>query len=467
MSNSNKAAKAGIGYLLGNILVKGINFLTLPLFSRVMTPEEFGVYNVFLSYDAILFVIIGFAIHSSIRSANLEFKGQINAYTSSVSLIYIGNAALFLILVGVFGRTLSSFLQYNQTILYLLVLHGFSNAILTLYYSWLSLDYSYKKYIAVAASVSAGNVCLSLLLIFTVFRADKAFGRILGSAISITLVVIVLLLSFYVKAKPRINTAYWRFAMKYSLPIVPHGLSQILLAQFDRIMIRSMVSNSAAGIYSLVGNIKMVLVVLTDSIATAWTTWFYESLEKKEIASIQQRGTQLTEVFLCVCIASMAISPELVLFLGGNEYSAGNILAFPMIADAFIIFVYNIIVPSEYYMKKTKYIMYGTMIAAGVNLITNYIFIKLYGFAAAAYTTLFSYIIYLVLHLSISYRLLGTHIIKIRDLLIYVSILAIMMCVCIWFQDNIVVRLFVGFVLVAPILFKLSKNMDLLILRRN
>ena len=48
MSDNNTAMKAGLGYTIGNVLVKGINFLTLPLFSRLLTTEEFGVCNVFL-----------------------------------------------------------------------------------------------------------------------------------------------------------------------------------------------------------------------------------------------------------------------------------------------------------------------------------------------------------------------------------------------------------------------------------
>ena len=57
MSNS-KALRSGIGYTIGNIFIKGINFLTLPIFSRLLSPEEFGIYNVFASYDLILFVIL-------------------------------------------------------------------------------------------------------------------------------------------------------------------------------------------------------------------------------------------------------------------------------------------------------------------------------------------------------------------------------------------------------------------------
>jgi O-antigen/teichoic acid export membrane protein len=103
--SEKKAVKAGIGYTIGNILVKGINFLTLPLFSRIMTQEQFGVYNVFLSYDSILFVVVGLALHSSVRSAHYEFRGKTDEYVSSISLIYLLNAAFFLLVVFFFGNS--------------------------------------------------------------------------------------------------------------------------------------------------------------------------------------------------------------------------------------------------------------------------------------------------------------------------------------------------------------------------
>ena len=159
-------------------------------------------------------------------------------------------------------------------------------------------------------------------------------------------------------------------------------------------MIRAMVSDAAAGIYSLAGNIKLVLVIITDSVATAWTTWFYGQMDKGDTAAIRKRSVQLMGLFFIFTTGLMALAPELVLILGGAEYDMGKYVAIPLVIDAFIIFLYNIIVPSEYYAKKTVYIMAGTMVSAVVNVILNYIFIGRYGYLAAAYTflrTVFDY----------------------------------------------------------------------------
>ena len=154
--------------MVANALGWDTSILTLPIFSRLLSPEEFGVYNVFVSYDSILFVIIGLALHTSIQSANLEYRGNINKYTSSVSLIPIGNALLLSLVVLLFQRQLSSLLDLPPLAVFLLVMGSFASAIITLYNFRISLDYDYKKYLLVSACTSVSNVAVSLLLILNI-----------------------------------------------------------------------------------------------------------------------------------------------------------------------------------------------------------------------------------------------------------------------------------------------------------
>ena len=80
--------------------------------------------------------------------------------------------------------------------------------------------------------------------------------------------------------------------------------------------------------------------------------------------------------------------------------------------------------------------MIGTLIAVLVNLVTNYIFIKLYCFVAAAYTTLFSYVCYLVLHIVISKRLVNFEVVNWRGILISAVIVAVIEAIDLFFVRN-------------------------------
>ena len=433
----SKVFKAGIGYTIGNVMVKGINFLAIPIFSRLLTTEEMGVYTVFAAYEAVLFVFIGMALHSSIRSAKYEFEGKIDDFTSSIMGIYWINLIVALFISIVFNKILTKLLDLDLVTLVMLVIYSFGIAVVTLYNARISLDYEYKKYIKV-----------SLILIKTIFNSSRGFGRVLGITISTVLVTVYIIYDLYKRARPTFRKKYWKFGIKYSLPIIPHGISQVLLAQFDRIMINKMIGKSEAGIYGLVGNIKLILAIISDSISEVWMTWFYEKMKNKEIEAVRSRARQLCYFFLIIAIGVMSISPELVLIIGGQKYAVGKYVAIPMILDAFVLFIYNVIVPSEYFKQKTSFIMWGTMSAAVINIITNYIFIQKYGFIAAAYTTLFAYICYMILHLVISYRLMRFSIIPVSCIALCLLSIVIIAIVDLIFIDNILVRYLVCFAVV-------------------
>lgn len=454
----NSAFTAGIGYTIGNILIKGIGILTLPLFSRIMTTAEFGVYNVFVSYDSLLYVIISLALHSCVQNANRLYKGKIDDFVSSISLIYIGNMALFMVIAVLFGEQIGQLLGLEHYLIFALILYSFGSAILTLYNTWVSLSYAYKQYLIVALINSLGNVLVSLLLIFTVFRSQRDIGRIVGSTAVITCLAVALLGSIFKRARPRIDRSYWKFAIRYSLPIVPHGISQVLLGQFDRIMIRSLVSDAAAGIYSLAGNIKIIITVISSSVSTVWTTWFYGEMNKQNTRDIRTRATQLTALFAIMTVGVMALSPELVLILGGREYDLAKYVAVPMAMDAFILFMYELVSCGEYYAQKTLYIMYGTIGAAILNVILNYIFIQKYGFIAAAYTTLFAYVCYLLLHILICRRVIGFCIIPLEKIALFSGIVVAAAAIDLIFVDSLLIRWGACALIVIPIALYLLRQ---------
>ena len=96
-----KIIKAGIGYTVGNYLLKGLSFLTLPIFSRLMTTADYGLYNVFITYQSILYIILGIAIHSSYKNAKYKYGERFNEYISNSMVIIIGNTLMLAILGNV------------------------------------------------------------------------------------------------------------------------------------------------------------------------------------------------------------------------------------------------------------------------------------------------------------------------------------------------------------------------------
>ena len=415
---NNRVVKAGIGYTIGNVLLQGIGVLTLPLFTRLLTTSEYGQYSVFMSYAAILLTLVGCALHTSVRSANLTFPGQLDAYVSSVTLIYCFNLVVLLAFSALASSSVCKFLDLTNSQMALLSVYCFSTSMMNLYNTRLSVEYKVKRYLVLSIISSIGSVLLAVVLMLTVFNSDRLLGRLLGQTGAVVLVSIVAMCSLYKAARPIPSKEFYQFGLKYSGPLIAHGVSQTLLAQFDRIMINTIVGSTQAGIYSFAGSVKTILNVIQNALNTVWATWFFDEMAVGHSETIKRRGKEFGLLVGLLAIGVLGISPEVIKVLGAKAYWEAQYVAIPMALDSYILFIYGIVVQAEYYTKKTIYVLIGTIVAAIINIITNYVFINLYGYLAAAYTTLFSYVCYLIMHLIIARRLVGFHIIAIKQLII-------------------------------------------------
>ena len=106
----------------------------------------------------------------------------------------------------------------------------------------------------------------------------------------------------------------------------------------------------------------------------------------------------------------MFLSPELVLIFGSSGYSSAAYVIPPVAASVFFIFLYNILAVPQFYFEKTQFLMISSILAAGINIILNYFFIREFGYIAAGYTTLICYILYSIGHCIVSQKILYSYI---------------------------------------------------------
>jgi len=410
----NKVVKAGLGYTIGNYLLKGLAFLTIPLFVRLLSTAEYGKYNTFLAYESILFVILGLAIHSSFKNARYKYglvsegseKGKdYYSFVSSCNLFILGSGVLWLVLINLLCPLISDWIGFDRVSLNMLVLYAIGSAIITCFNVDISIDYEYKKFLVVSAFNALLNIALSILLIVTVFDSDRCLGRIVGTVVPVVLVTVYIVYYFFKRAHPAGMVSFLRWGIKYSLPIVPHGLSQIILNQFDRIMITKMVDDSATGIYSFAYNIFAIIQVTFVSLDNVWSPWFYEKMKAKKHEEIRKYSSMYMLVMLIFSSIMILVSPELIKLLGSRDYWDAMYCVIPVVAGGYFAFLYTIPCCVEYYYEKTKFIALGTTSAALINIVTNYIFIDRFGYVAAAYTTLATYMLYFLFHLFIAKRI--------------------------------------------------------------
>lgn len=411
-----KILNAGIGYTVGNYLIRGIAFLTLPIFSRIMSTSDFGIYNTFVAYETIFIQIIALELHTSFKKARFNYglkeENRIDDYYyeeyASVALITIlFNGVLFSLAGIVFRHWLDSLFEMNLILYLMLILCSVGNAILLCFNADRALQYNYRDYIKLGVVNAVGSVLLSIALIFTVFSQARYLGRIMGATIVFGILTLAVVILFLRRARPGHIKDYLRWGLPYSLPVIPHGLSQVILAQFDKIMIKRMIGASAAGIYSFAYNVFMIIYVTYRSLDTVWGQWFFEQMEANKIEDIRRYSSLYILLMLIISVIVMLLSPELILVLGSSKYSASVYCVLPIVAGGYFAFLYSVPCQVEYYREKTKYIGLGSGLAAAINVLLNIIFIPMYGYIAAAYTTLVTYMLYFAFHYFIAWKIEG------------------------------------------------------------
>lgn len=413
--STNRVVKAGIGYTIGNILVRGIGFLTIPLFTRLMSTGDYGLYNTYAAYEAIFYLVISLALNSSAKIAKLEFGESFDEYMSTIVSLVLGNAAVWLIVFNIIYPVIPGYVwEYNRSVLNILVIHSCGSALLVIYNAAMSVQYKYKSYLGIALLNSMLGIGVSVILMLMLFWDERYLGRIGGAVIGTSVSAAVILFHFYRKAKPNFRKGYLKYALKYCLPVVPHGISQVLLAQFDRIMIRSMTGESAAGIYSFTGNISSIMKVIVNSAMTAWSPWFFEEYHKGNVGKIRETTKYCIMGFAFFTSGVMLCAPEVLKIMAPSDYWEGIWLVVPMALDVFCTLLYSIYCEVEYYYKKTQYLMAATMGAALINIVANYVMIKRFGYIAAAWTTLFSYLCYFAFHYALSRKLAGKDVFELK-----------------------------------------------------
>lgn len=397
--------KAGLGYTIGNFLIKGISFLTLPIFTRVLTTSDFGLYNTFMAYESFFVILISFGVYMSIKAAMIEYEKNIDEYISNIITYVIIVFFVFLGILFLLEGVFQNLFEFNRVLMVVMLLQSASTSVITIYNIKLSMNYSYKNYLLISLILAMSSVIISLILIFSIFADAKYYGRILGSALPSIMIAIYIIYLTYKKKLPSWNKEHLSFALKYSLPLVPHGISQIVLAQADRIMILKIIGSIEAGLYSFAYNIGVILQILSTSLDTVWGPWFFKNYKAGNFIDIKKRSSQYITLFSFITIMLLLMSPEFIKVLGSQEYRQTTEVVIPVLLATYFIFLYTIPAQLEYYMKKTGYIAISTVVSGGINILLNFIFIPKYGYIAAAYTTLITYTLNFTFHLIVSRKI--------------------------------------------------------------
>ena len=439
----NKYLKASTMYFIGNIFDKAVAFITVPIFTRLLNTADYGVTTTYLSWISILSVIITLSLGNSVRNAVSDYSKDIDGYISSI--FALGTISGLIISVVI---VIGALIMGNAASLKLIVLccaQAYASSILSTVQWRYMMEVRYIKRTLIQCVPNIVIIIFSIIWINSL-ETNKYMGRIYSYAIVYVVTAAGYLLIYFYKGRTFYNKRYWRYALSFSLPIIFHSLSTVVLSQADRTMITWLKNSSETGIYGLAYQFGMIPLVFTTTFENIWIPWFSERMNHGDKDSINKMVKPYINTIMVLCAGVMLIAPEVLKIMTTKEYYSAVDMIAPVVLAIFFMFLASISLDLEYYLKKTKSIAFNTLIAAVINIVLNWIFIPEYGAVAAAYTTVVSYAVSFGMHYIIARKMdnelfpFKVYIISIISILFFTIITTVLM-------DYAVIRWAIGLVL--------------------
>lgn len=440
-------ARAGIWFLICSILQKGISAVTTPIYTRLMSTAEYGNVSTYYAWADLLSVVITFGLSSTVYSRGIvKSNGKEKEYTTIMVTLCSGLSLLSYLFCFFFCLLFKKYLNLSFILINSIYVYVFFNTIIEFWFQEKRVFYRYKAFVFLTLFLSFIKPPVSILSIiyFNQFRVE---ARILSETVVVLLVGLVLFIPMICNNNKHYDRSIWKESIVYIIPLIPHYISQRVLSQSDRIMIQQLTNSSDAGIYSLAYSLGMLLTILYTSINNTLGPWTFRKIQSGESNIVGRLGEQLL-IFFALCVVSFSlIAPELVKLFAPRAYYEAIYLV-PVIAySAYFIFMYGLFINFEYFSGKTQYIMIATVLSAIVNLLLNKISIPIFGYKAAAYTTLICYCLYAIGHYFIMSKICKeeyevTGVFNGKRVVVITLILGVLVTICLFVYSKNVIRLF-------------------------
>lgn len=389
--------KASFWFLICFFLQKGISVVTTPIFTRLLSTSEYGQYNVFNSWMDIAAIFISLNLSYGVYSQGLvKFEEEKNIFTSSLLGLTTLLESIWIVIYFCFrsfwNETFS--LTTDQMIAMLIMI--WTSAVFGFWSAEQRVQYKYKVLCIITIIVSFVNPILGIALVSQ--ADDKVTARILGIAVVQVLAYTWMFILQMSRGKKFISRRFWKYAMMFNVPLIPHYLSMTVLNSADRIMIKNMTGSGNSGIYSLAYSLALIMTIFNNALMQTVSPWIYQKIKVKKTEDIAEVAYSMLIVIAILNLLLIIFAPEIVRIFAPKDYYSAIYVIPPVAMSVFFMYSYDLFAKFAFYFEKTFFIMGASVVGAGLNVILNYIFIRHFGYVAAGYTTLFCYIVFAVCH---------------------------------------------------------------------
>lgn len=381
----------GTGYLIAEGIAKGGIYLLFIWLATLMSVEDFGLLNVFVSLLGLIGMGVSLGLGEGVFRMHFAADDTRGALAWAMGLpIAIG--MLLLLPLILWGSPVATVLNVP---LALLILAVAAAPLVALRQVWLTLS---------RARFESGRYLVTRVLEFVLFLIGVLVVVFLARSIVYEEIALAYVLALagvaawgVVNSVRRVglqwSTAPIRRLLIFSLPLVAHGLAMTGLALFDQVVLQQLLGSEATGTYAFAYRFGMAMYLFVFAFGAAWGPLVLKRMSAGQGESLRPLADTAFRFMLVSSVVIAWVLPFLARWMGGARY-AESLPLIPMIVYAYLwVGFYGLGVGYLYFRNRSVILAMASGLAFLANAGLNYLTIPRWGVAAAATTTMVSYML--------------------------------------------------------------------------
>lgn len=405
MNKYKKLFTNTIAMTIGQFSSKVLSFLLIPLYTSILSTQEYGVYDIIVTTVTLLTPFFTLVISEAVLRFAID-KNYKTEYVFTIGVLVVVLGSGFILLLSPIFALIPSVAPYRMWIaafFFVMNLH-------TVLIQFLKGINEVAQYSVMG--VISTIITLTLNICFLVFCEWGISGYLLATTMSHFLVSIIIIvrnkLWKYVVNPFNISKEIYTEMLRYGIPMIPNSISWWISDSSDKYMILLFMTSADVGLYSIAYKIPTILTTVMSLFISAFQISVFDDYKETDNQSfIYNIYTSTITILILFSSSLIFASKYIALVLYKRDFYSAWMIGCILIL-AFVFNSLSSIIGTLYTAtKNTKILFYSTIVAAVINIIANIILIPIWGLYGAALATLFSYVCVWIIRGGLAQKELG------------------------------------------------------------
>ncbi|MBO7143602.1 MAG: oligosaccharide flippase family protein [Salinivirgaceae bacterium] len=426
-------------YLLATIANKALSFITVPVYTYLLTVEDYGVLNVFSSTAQVVAVLLTLNTEVAISRYyyDAENENDFKCFVgTSIRFSFIIFSVLS-VLLFLFRNTLADYMGIESLLVVCLIPFAI-NIVLDGIFQQIYQPLLESRKIAIVSCISS-YLAVALSVVCMLMLQDKRYyGLILGTMITFMFMGVYKVIQVNRYSLKGFDIKHLKYILRFCLPYLPYSLSSIIVAQFGKMIIGQQDGFNSAGLYSFAQNISALMLVVIVLVHSAWNPYYFKYMNNKDYERIDGDYDIIWRVTLVIGAFLSLFCYEMGIILARPQYLS-CLYQVPILVLGYLFYQWSYVyLRNTAFAKKTIWNAVVVVSAGVFNVVLNAVLIKYFQSLGVAISFAFSYLFMLLISWIINRVILKVYATSmmsfIKPFIFYLPII----CVSICFKDTMI-----------------------------